>query len=183
MNLNGISQRAYCNSIFIAADYSDNLVGAGADKGLGQDTIMVMPISPAAFNAVRWTRIAKALAKLTICVVAVTAVTAVLYLIPLSDRSAFSALTFLFVVLIVSTVWHFGYAVFVSFLTALGFSWLLPPVGVFWLDDLRDVFTLAAFLLIGIITSYLSERCAKRDSECQEAPSRSFHCASGCAAE
>jgi C4-dicarboxylate-specific signal transduction histidine kinase len=119
---------------------------------------MKMPISPAAFDAVQWTSIIKTLAKLAICIVAVTAVTTVLYEVPLSDRSAFSALAFLFVVLIISLVWGFSYAVFVSFLTVLGFSWLLPPVGVFWLDDPRDILTLAAFLLIGIITSHLSER-------------------------
>ena len=119
---------------------------------------MALPISPAACNAVRWTRIRKTLAQLTICIVAVTAVTAILYALPLRDRPLFPALAFLFVVLIISVVWGFCYAVFVSFLTVLGFSWLLPPVGVFWLDDPRDLLTLAAFLLIGIITSHLSER-------------------------
>ncbi|HEY0801448.1 MAG TPA: ATP-binding protein [Steroidobacteraceae bacterium] len=124
---------------------------------------MALPVSPAAFNAVRWTRIRKTLAQLTICIVAVTAVTAILYALPLHNRPLFPALVFLFVVLIVSAVLGFRYAVFVSFLTALGFLWLLPPVGQFWLDDARDVFTLVAFLLIAIVAGYLSER-ARRET-------------------
>jgi hypothetical protein len=74
---------------------------------------MPLPISPADFNAVRWTRITKTLAKLTICIVAVTVVTAVLYAIAINDRPLFPALAFLFVVLIVSAVWGFRYAIFV----------------------------------------------------------------------
>jgi hypothetical protein len=42
----------------------------------------------------------------------VTAVTAVLYALPLRDRPLSPALAFLFVVLIVSAVWGFRYAVF-----------------------------------------------------------------------
>jgi PAS domain S-box-containing protein len=124
---------------------------------------MALPISPAACNAVRWTRITKTLARLTICIVAVTAVTAILYALPLHGRPLFPALPFFFLILIVSAVWGFRYAVFVSFLATLGFMWLLTPVGQFWLDDPRDWFALASFLVIGIVTSHLSER-ARRET-------------------
>jgi PAS domain S-box-containing protein len=92
----------------------------------------------------------------------VVAITAVLYAAPLRDRASCASLIFVFVALIVSAVWGFRYAVFVSLLTALGFSWLLPPVGVFWLDDPHDVLTLVVFLVIAIITSYLSDRARKQ---------------------
>ena len=52
--------------------------------------------------------------------------------------------------------------IFVSLLTALGFSWLLAPVGVFWADDPRDVLTMVSFLVIGIITSHLWNRARKQ---------------------
>ena len=125
---------------------------------------MAMPVSPVALNTVRWTRITKTLAQLAICVAAATAVTAILYALPLRDRPLSPALAFLFVVLIVSAVWGFRYAVFVSLLTALGFFWLLTPVGQFWLDDPRDWLALVAFLVIGIVTSHLSER-ARRETQ------------------
>jgi PAS domain S-box-containing protein len=122
---------------------------------------MATPVSPVDLNAVRWTRITKTIAQLVICVMAVTTVTAVLYALPLRDRPLSPALAFLFVVLIVSTVWGFRYAVFVSLLTALGFLWLLTPVGQFWLNDPRDLLALVAFLVIGIVTSHLSERARR----------------------
>jgi PAS domain S-box-containing protein len=124
---------------------------------------MALPASPAELNAMRWTRITKTLAQLAICVAAVTAVAAVFYTLPLRDRPLSPALAFLFVILIVSAVWGFRYAVFVSFLAALGFLWLLTPVGQYWIDDPRDWLALAAFLVIGIVTSHLSER-ARRES-------------------
>jgi PAS domain S-box-containing protein len=106
---------------------------------------------------VRRTRITKTLAQLAICVLAVTAVTAALHAFSLGDRPLSPALAFLFVVLIVSAVWGLPYAVFVSLLAALGFLWLLTPVGQFWLDDPRDWLAIS-FLVIGIVTSHLSER-------------------------
>jgi signal transduction histidine kinase len=106
----------------------------------------------------RWRHIRNTTARLTVCTVVVLALTAVLYTVSLSDRSLTAAFTFLFMILVVSAVWGFRYSVFVSALTTLAFSWLLPPVGVFWLDDRRDVFILAAFLAIGIVISHLSDR-------------------------
>jgi PAS domain S-box-containing protein len=124
---------------------------------------MALPVGPVAFSAVRWTRTTKTLVQLAACTVAVTAVTAVLSAVPIQGRPSFPALPFLFVVLLVSAVWGFRFAVFVSFLTTLGFMWLLPPAGEFWLKDTRDWFILAAFLGIGIVASHLSER-ARRES-------------------
>jgi PAS domain S-box-containing protein len=111
----------------------------------------------------RWRHIGKPVFRLVVCIAAVFAVTAVLYAVPPRDRALAAALSFLFVVLIVSAVWGFRYALFVSLLAALGFSWLLPPVGRFWLSNPRDVFVLAAFLVIGIIASRFSDR-ARREA-------------------
>src|ERR1700723_60379 len=102
--------------------------------------------------------VAKLILRLLICSVAVFVVTAVLNTVSLRDRPLFPLLIFLFLVSIVSSLWGFRYALFVSLLAALGFSWLRPPVGRFWLSDWRDTFALAAFLVIGITTSYLSDR-------------------------
>jgi hypothetical protein len=109
---------------------------------------MGLPVNLIPCNGIRST-----LARIIICTVTVVVVTAALFAVPIRDRASSAALTFLFVVLIVSAIWGFRYAVFVSLLSALGFSWLLPPVGVFWLDDPRDVLTMVAFLVIGIIPS------------------------------
>jgi PAS domain S-box-containing protein len=93
--------------------------------------------------------------------VAVFVVTAVLNTVSLRDRPLFPLLIFLFLVSIVSSLWGFRYALFVSLLAALGFSWLRPPVGRFWLSDWRDVLALTTFLVIGITTSHLSDRARR----------------------
>jgi PAS domain S-box-containing protein len=111
----------------------------------------------------RWDHIGKPILRLAVCIATVFAVTAVLYAVPLHDRGLTASLTFLIVVLIVSAFWGFRYAVFVLVLTALGFSWLLPPIGHFWLSDSHDVFTLAAFLVIGITAGHFSDR-ARREA-------------------
>src|ERR1700683_5438637 len=105
--------------------------------------------------------VAKLILRLLICSVAVFVVTAVLNTVSLRDRPLFPLLIFLFLVSIVSSLWGFGYALFVLFLAALGFGWCPPPVGRFWLSDWRDTFALAAFLVIGITTSYLSDRARR----------------------
>ena len=107
--------------------------------------------------------IANPILRLLICIAAVFVVTALLNTVSLRDRSLSGVLIFLFLVLIVSCLWGFRYALLVSLLAALGFSWLLPPVGRFWLSDSRDIFALAAFLVIGITTSHLSDR-ARREA-------------------
>src|SRR5215469_13605906 len=114
-------------------------------------------------NTLRWARIENPILRLVVCIAVVLAVTAALYAVPLDRRPLTAALTFLFVVQLVSAIWGFRYSLFTSLLAALGFSWLLPPVGRFWLNDWRDVFALVAFLVIGITTSYLSDR-ARREA-------------------
>src|ERR1700678_578473 len=113
--------------------------------------------------------IAKPILRFLVCIVAVFVVTAVIHAVFLPHRALFAVLIFLFVVLIVSTSWGFHYALFVSLLAALGFSWLLPPFGRFWLSDSRDIFALVAFLVIGITTSHLSERARKEAQSAKRA--------------
>jgi PAS domain S-box-containing protein len=107
--------------------------------------------------------VAKLILRLLICSVAVFVVTAILNTVSLRDRPLFPLLIFLFLVLIVSSLWGFRYALLVSLLSALGFSWLRPPAGRFWMSDWRDTFALIAFLVIGITTSHLSDR-ARREA-------------------
>ena len=107
--------------------------------------------------------IAKPVLRLLLCISAVFVVTALLDIVSLRDRPLFPLLIFLFLVLIVSSLWGFRYALFLSLLAALGFSWLRPPVGRSWLSDSRDIFALVAFLVIGITTSHLSDR-ARREA-------------------
>jgi PAS domain S-box-containing protein len=120
-----------------------------------------MLTSPMPPGDMRWKHVGGALTRMTICIVAVAAITAVLHAVPLHDRPLSASLTFLLGVLIVSAAWGFRYAIFLSLLTALGFSWLLPPVGVFWIDDPREVVRLVAFLFIGILASGLLDRARK----------------------
>ena len=111
----------------------------------------------------RWSHVGEPILRVVVCIAAVSVITAGLYLVPLRDRALAAALTF-FLVVIVSSVRGLRYTLFVSFLAALGFTWLLPPVGRFWLSDPHDVFGLAAFLVIGMIASHLSGR-ARREAE------------------
>jgi PAS domain S-box-containing protein len=120
-------------------------------------------LSRDAWRTIRWGGMEKPIVRLILCVAAVVAITAVLSAVHVSDRPLTATLTFLFVVLIVSALWGFRYAVIFSLLSAIGFSWLIPPVGSFKIRDPRDLFALAAFLVIGITSSHLSER-ARREA-------------------
>jgi PAS domain S-box-containing protein len=120
-------------------------------------------IPEAPVDTQRRARVDKPIFRAGVCIAAVVTVTAALYAVPLDRRPLTSALSFLFVVLIVSATWGFRYSLFASLLGALGFSWLLPPVGRFWLSDPRDILVLAALLVIGITTSRLSDR-ARREA-------------------
>ena len=118
----------------------------------------------ASVGTMRWGHIGdKPIFRFVVCTAVVFALTVVLHAVPLHRRPLIAALIFLFAVQLISAVWGFRYALFVSLLAALGFSWLLSPVGRFWLSDSRDVFALVAFLVIGITTSRLSDR-ARREA-------------------
>ena len=64
-------------------------------------------------------------------------------------------------VLAVSIQWGTRYAVFLSFLSALAFSWSLPPVRTFHLTDLRVWTLLTACLITGTVAGQLSGRARK----------------------
>jgi PAS domain S-box-containing protein len=120
--------------------------------------------SPATTSALRRDQTFKTTARIVICIVAVIVVVAVLCVLPLENRRLVpAALILLLGVLIASTAWGFRYALFTSFIAALGFNWLTPPVGRFWITDSRDLVALVVFVAVGIIGSRLSER-ARREA-------------------
>src|SRR5690349_7357977 len=69
------------------------------------------------------------------------------------------ALSFLMVVLVVSTSWGLTVAVSISFVAALIFNFFfLPPVGTFTIADTQNWVALFAFLVTAVVASNLSER-------------------------
>jgi PAS domain S-box-containing protein len=82
-------------------------------------------------------------------------------------RPFYAGTGFLFVVFIVSIAWGFRYSTFTAVIAAVGFSWVLPPENSFRIRDPRDVFALIAFLLIGTIGSYLSNRIRQEASNAE----------------
>jgi PAS domain S-box-containing protein len=110
-----------------------------------------------------WANTGKPIFRVVVCLATVLGVTAALYALPLRDRPYAPAVVFFFFVFIISTTWGVRYAIFFSCLAAVAFSWLLPPIGRLGVSDLRDVFMLAAFLAMAIITSDLSSR-ARREA-------------------
>ena len=109
-------------------------------------------------------RVGNALLRLSLCAGAVVAAAAVLYGLRLRDRPLSAALVFVLLVLAVSALWGVRYALFTSLATAVAFVWLAPPVGI----DSRDVFALVAFLVVGTIGSYLSDRARKEAVEAHQ---------------
>jgi signal transduction histidine kinase len=87
----------------------------------------------------RWSQIGSAIFRLSVCAAAVLAVTMAVYAIS-------------------TTLWGLRYAVFVSFLAPLGF----------YMSDSRDIFAVAALLVSGILTSYLSDRARKETLSANE---------------
>ena len=123
---------------------------------------MVQPLSPEVLvSRMGWGHVGKPILRMAVCIAVVFAITVILDALPLRDRPFSAAFVFLFLVLIISAVWGFRYAVFVSLIAALGFSWLGPPSRNFSKNDSRDVFALIEFLVIGIIASYLSDRARR----------------------
>lgn len=97
--------------------------------------------------------------RLVICVLVVFAVVAALYMLHLSDRIFAAALNFFLLAVLVAAVgWGASYAVLLSFLAALGFSWLVPPVGHFHVADTRVWALLGACLVTGITASHMADR-------------------------
>jgi len=118
---------------------------------------MGLPTSPERANTMRVGQISNPIVRLVICVALVLAVIAVLYQLPIADRYLAAALNvFLLLVLVAAVQWGARYAVFLSFVAALGFSRLLPPQGHFHVTDTRVWTLLAACLVTGLAASRLS---------------------------
>jgi len=82
--------------------------------------------------------ISKPFLRIVVCTAAVLAVVAFVSALHLHDLPLSVALNlFLIVVLVASIGWGARYAIYVSFIATLGFSWSLPPAGHFHLSDGR----------------------------------------------
>lgn len=92
------------------------------------------------------------------CVVAVVAVVTVNLAVSLPGPLLRPAFVFLCLILLAAAVWGFRWAVFLSFASAAGFSWILPPAGSLKVNDWRESYALIAFLIVAFIGSYLSRR-------------------------
>ena len=76
------------------------------------------------------------------------------------------ALTFLILVLIVSTIWGLRYALFTAFAATAAFNYyFLPPTGTFNIAETQNWIALLAFLITGVIASQLSNRARKQTEE------------------
>jgi len=116
-------------------------------------------------------RIRTAVLRIALCVVALVAVSAVVALVPVSDRLIAAALSLLIVVILISARgWGIFYAVFLSFLAALGFSWSIPPGGSVHLGDPRIGMVLTVCLVAGVIASVLSDRMRRALLEANRRP-------------
>jgi PAS domain S-box-containing protein len=117
----------------------------------------------------RWRNTARPIFRILATTGIVVGITATLPLLHVTDRPLVTAVSFLlFTVVIASSAWGIRYAVLASFLGALGFSWLLPPMGRFTIEDPRDYLALATFLFVGLTTSYLSERTRKETARANQ---------------
>jgi PAS domain S-box-containing protein len=116
-------------------------------------------VSRATANTLRLGQISSPMVRLVICILAVLAVIAVLFVVHTADRPFAAALVlFLPLVLVASVYWGARYAIGLSFLAALGFSWLVPPIGHFHPTDSRVWALLAACLVSGLVASSLADR-------------------------
>jgi K+-sensing histidine kinase KdpD len=113
--------------------------------------------------------IAKHSLQIASCVIAVFAITAFIYAVPFRDRALSVALNlFLIVTLAVSIRWGTRYALLLSVLSALGFSWALPPARHFHLSDGRVWTLLTACLVTGLVAGQLSALARKEASNAQQ---------------
>ena len=108
-------------------------------------------------------QIGNTIVRVIVCIAAVVAMVAALSVIHVHpDRVLSTALNFfLIVVLIASIRWGTRYAILLSLLSALGFSWLLGPAGHFPLSDGRVWTLLTACLVAGVVAGQLSRRARR----------------------
>jgi PAS domain S-box-containing protein len=113
----------------------------------------------------RWIDLQKPIWRLITCSAAVFAITALRFSVNINDKRLLSVALNLFLVLVlaVSIQWGTRYGIFISFLSALAFSWSLPPVRHFHFADPRVWTLLTACLLTGIVAGQLSAR-ARREA-------------------
>lgn len=103
--------------------------------------------------------ILKPLARIGLCIVTVVALTAGLSVVHIHDRVLVGTLGLLISVILTASVgWGIRYAVFLSFLAALAFSWLIQPLERFHLQDERVLAVLAVCLVAAFTASHLSNR-------------------------
>lgn len=98
-----------------------------------------------------------------VCALVVVAITALRFAIHTKDTHLLSAAlnVFLIAVLAVGIRWGTRYAIFLSFLSALAFSWSLPPAGHVHVRDPRVWTLLTACLVSGIVSGQLSSQARK----------------------
>src|SRR3974377_552042 len=76
------------------------------------------------------------------------------------------ALSYLLLVLVISTSWGLGEAVLASISSMLFFNFFfLPPIGTFTISDPENWVALTAFLVTAVIASHLSVRAKRRTLE------------------
>jgi PAS domain S-box-containing protein len=127
------------------------------------------PSAPA--SKIRKAQISNTIVRVVVCIAAVLVVVAALSVIHVQpDRMLSAALNlFLIVVLIASILWGTRYAILLALLSALGFSWSLPPSGHFHLSDLRVWTLLTACLVAGIVAGQLGNRARKEAVRAKQA--------------
>jgi two-component system sensor histidine kinase KdpD len=76
------------------------------------------------------------------------------------------ALSFLLLVLVISTFWGLLYSLFVAFVAAAAFNFFfLPPLGTFTIADSENWVALFVFLVTALIASQLSDRARKQKEQ------------------
>jgi two-component system sensor histidine kinase KdpD len=76
------------------------------------------------------------------------------------------ALSFLLLVLVISTFWGLLYSLFVAFVAAAAFNFFfLPPLGTFTIADSENWIALFVFLVTALIASQLSDRARKQKEQ------------------
>lgn len=93
------------------------------------------------------------------CIAMVVAIVGSLYPFFGPDDSPYdTALLSLICVLFVAVYWGIRYTLFLSVIASIGMNFLMPPLGNFDITKTRLLTALAAFLVVGITASRLSER-------------------------